>query len=214
MTDPDQGEKVRSLHDAYSAGNSKVTSVVYDNWSKEYEAHMRGVGYTHPTMTAAMFARYQSAGDAPVLDAGAGTGILGEILPALGYPKIDGFDASAGMLALAAKKNLYRDLKFGVLGERLDYEDNSYAGATASGVYTEGHAPLSSLNELVRVVQPGGYIVFSVARIYLGEQIEAKAKQLEDADKWRRAGTSTLYDSTPFDNKAIMAQIYAFEVLS
>ncbi len=213
MTNSDQDEKVRSLHDAYSSGDSKVTSVVYDNWSKEYEAHMRGVGYTHPIMTAAMFTRYQPAGEAPVLDAGAGTGILGEILPALGYRKIDGFDASAGMLALAAEKNLYRNLKFGVLGERLDYEDSSYAGATASGVYTEGHAPLSSLDELVRVVQPGGHIVFSVARIYLGEQIEAKAKQLEDASKWRRAGTSGRYDSTPFDDKAIMAQVYAFEVL-
>lgn len=213
MTDSDQGEEVRSLHDAYAAGDSKVTSVVYDNWSKEYEAHMRGVGYTHPTMTAAMFTRYQPAGDTPVLDAGAGTGILGEILPALGYPNIDGFDASAGMLALAAKKDLYRDLKFGLLGERLDYEDNSYAGATASGVYTEGHAPLSSLEELTRVVRPGGYIVFSVARIYLGEQIEAQAKQLADSGKWRPAGTSGRYDSTPFDDKAIMAQIYAFEVL-
>jgi predicted TPR repeat methyltransferase len=213
MIDSDQGEKVRSLHDAYAAGDSKITSVVYDNWSKEYEAHMRGVGYTHPTMTAAMFARYQPAGDAPVLDAGAGTGILGEILPALGYPNIDGFDASAGMLALAAKKNLYQELKFGVLGEGLDYGDNSYAGATASGVYTEGHAPISSLEELTRIVQPGGYIVFSVARIYLGEQIEAQAEQLANAGKWRRAGTSSRYDSTPFDDKAIMAQIYAFEVL-
>jgi predicted TPR repeat methyltransferase len=213
MKNSEQDEKVRSLHDAYAAGDSKITSAVYDNWSKEYEAHMRGVGYTHPVMTAAIFTRHQPAGNAPVLDAGAGTGILGEILPALGYPNIDGFDASAGMLALAAKKDLYRDLKFGLLGERLDYEDNSYAGATASGVYTEGHAPLSSLEELTRVVQPGGYIVFSVARTYLDEQIEAQAKRLANAGKWRHAGTSGRYDSTPFDDKAIMAQIYAFEVL-
>ena len=129
-----------------------------------------------------------------MLDAGAGTGIMGEILPALGYPVIDGFDISPGMLARAEKKNLYRDLKHGVLGERLDYADDSYAGVTASGVFTEGHAPLDGLDELVRVVKPGGHIVFSVARIYLGDQIEAKAKALEDAGKWRRVGTSGLYD--------------------
>jgi predicted TPR repeat methyltransferase len=213
MTNSDQGEEIRSLHDAYASGDPKVTAAVYDDWSKEYEAHMRSVGYTHPAMTTAMFTRYQPVSDAPVLDAGAGTGIMGEILPALGYRDIDGFDASPGMLALAAKKNLYRTLKLGVLGERLDYEDDSYAGATASGVFTEGHAPLSSLDELVRVVQPGGHIVFSVARIYLGEQIEAKATQLEDSGKWRRAGVSGRYDSTPNDDKAIMAQVYAFEVL-
>ena len=95
----------------------------------------------------------------------------------------------------AEKKNLYRDLKHGVLGERLDYADDSYAGVTASGVFTEGHAPLDGLDELVRVVKPGGHVVFSVARIYLGDQIETKAKALEDAGKWRRVGTSGLYDS-------------------
>ena len=66
---------------------------------------------------------------------------------------------------------------------------------------------------MVRVVKPGGHIVFSVARIYLGDQIETKAKALEDAGKWRRVGISGLYDSTPLDDKAIMAQIHAFAVL-
>ena len=101
----------------------------------------------------------------------------------------------------------------GVLGERLDYADDSYAGVTASGVFTEGHAPLDGLDALVRVVKPGGHVVFSVARIYLGDQIETKAKALEDAGKWRRVGTSDLYDSTPLKDKAIMAQIHAFAVL-
>ena len=174
---------------------------------------MKGVGYTHPAMTAALYTRHQPAGDMPMLDAGAGTGIMGEILPAQGYPVIEGFDISPGMLARAEKKNLYLDLKHGVLGERLDYPDDSYAGVTASGVFTEGHAPLDGLDELVRVVKPGGHVVFSVARIYLGDQIETKAKALEDAGKWRRVGTSGLYDSTPLDDKAIMAQIHAFAVL-
>ena len=122
MIDSDRGEKVRSLHDAYAAGDSKITSVVYDNWSKEYEAHMRGVGYTHPTMTAAMFARYQPAGDAPVLDAGAGTGILGEILPALGYPNIDGFDASAGMLASPPRRTYTKSSSSACLARGLTME--------------------------------------------------------------------------------------------
>ncbi len=213
MTSSGPGEKVRSLHDAYTSGDPNVTSAVYDAWSGEYETHMSGVGYTHPAMVAAIFARYQPAGDAPILDAGAGTGLMGVLLPALGYGEIDGFDASPGMLALAAEKGIYRDLKLGLLGERLDYRDDSYGGATASGVFTEGHAPLDGLDELVRIVRPGGHIAISVARIYLGAQIEAKARQLEDAGKWRPAGTSNLYDSTPLDAEAIPAQVHAFEVL-
>ena len=62
-------------------------------------------------------------------------------------------------------------------------------------------------------MKPGGHIVFSVARIYLGEEIEVKAKQLEAAGTWRRAEASGQYDSTPLDDKAIMAQIYASQVL-
>ena len=213
MKNSDQDEKVQSLHDAYAGGDPNITAGVYDNWAKEYEAHMKGVGYTHPAMTAAVYTRHQPAGNAPMLDAGTGTGIMAEILPALGYPEIDGFDISSGMLALAEKKGIYRNLQKGVLGKRLDYADNSYAGVTASGVFTEGHAPLDGLDELLRVVKPGGHIVFSVARIYLGEQIEMKATALEDAGKWRRTETSGQYDSTPLDDKAIMAQIYAFEVL-
>ena len=145
MTNSDQDEKVQSLHDAYAGGDPNITAGVYDNWAAEYEAHMKGVGYTHPAMTAAMYTRHQPSGDAPMLDAGSGTGIMGEILPALGYPVIDGFDISPGMLALAEKKNLYRNLQQGALGERLGYADNTYAGATASGVFTEGHAPLPQL---------------------------------------------------------------------
>ena len=215
MSDDKQTEKVQ-LHDAYAGGDPNITAGVYDNWAAEYEQHMKSVGYTHPAMTVAMYTRHQPAGDAPMLDAGSGTGIMAEILPALGYPVIDGFDISPGMLALAAKKNLYRNLAKGVLGERLDYADDTYAGCTASGVFTEGHAPLDGLDELCRVVKPGGHIVFSVARIYLGEQIEAKAKQLEDAGMAPRGGLSgqDLRLNPALDDKAIMAQIYAFQVCS
>ena len=171
-------------------GDPNITAGVYDNWAEEYETHMKDVGYTHPAMTAPLSTRHQPAGDMPMLNAG--TGIMAEILPALGYPVIDGFDISPGMLARAEKKNLYRDLKNGVLGERLDYADDSYAGVTASGVFTEGHVPLDGLDELVRVGKPSGHIVFSVARIYLGDQIETKAKALEDAGKCRCVGTSGL----------------------
>ncbi len=212
MTDPEPDEKTQSLHDAYASGDPTKTAAVYDDWSAEYEEHMKGVGYTHPAMVAAMFTRYQPPGDGTVLDAGSGTGIMAEILGPLGYPNIDGFDASEGMLALAAPKNLYQNLKPGILGERLDYDDDSYAGATGSGVFTEGHAPLSGLDELVRVVKPGGHIAFSVARVYLGDQIEAKAKGLEDAGKWTRVECSGRYDSTPLGDDVIWAQVYVFRV--
>ena len=50
-----------------------------------------------------------------------------------------------------------------------------------------------------------------MARIYLGEQIEAKAKQLEGHGAGAAPKPRTSIEL--LDDKAIMAQIYAFQVL-
>jgi predicted TPR repeat methyltransferase len=213
MTNPEQDEKTRELQKVYTSESAEQTSAIYNDWSAEYEEHMKGIGYTHPAMVASMLTRHQPPGDALMLDAGTGTGIMGEILTAMGYPNISGFDASEGMLARAATKNIYQDLRPGLLGERLDYEDDHFAAAVASGVFTEGHAPLDGLDELVRITRPGGHIAFSVSRIYLGEMFEAKAKALEDAGKWRRVDASERYDSAPLGDDTLTAQVHAFVVI-
>jgi predicted TPR repeat methyltransferase len=213
MTKPKTDERTRKLHKAYASGKPEETSAVYDNWSAEYEAHMQGTGYAHPAMVAAMLTRHQPAGSVPLLDAGAGTGIMGEILTALGYPEIWGFDASEGMLARAAARDIYKDLRLGLLGTRLDYDSDCFAATVAAGVFTQGHAPLDGLDELARVTRPGGHVVFSVSRTYLGEAIEAKARALAEAGKWRRADMSGRYDSTPLGDDVLLSQVFAFEVL-
>ncbi len=174
---------------------------------------MRGVGYTHPAIVASMLTRQLPAGDAPLMDAGTGTGIMGEILTALGYPNVFGFDASDGMLKYAAAKNIYRELRNARLGARLDYADDFFAASVAAGVFTQGHAPLDGLDELIRITRPGGFIVFSISRTYLGETFEKKSQSLETAGKWRRKDTSVRYDSAPLGDDVLMSQVFAFEVI-
>lgn len=210
MTNSD--EKTRKLHDVYASESPEQSAAIYDGWAAEYEEHMRGSGYSHPAMVAAMLARHQPPGADPLLDAGAGTGIMGEILTALGYSHIDGFDASQGMLAHAAAKNIYRDLRPGLLGRPLDYPDDAFAASVASGVFTQGHAPLDGLDELTRITRPGGHIVFSISRTYLGEAFETKARALEAAGKWRQVDASERYNSTPLGEDVLAAQVFAFVV--
>ncbi len=212
MTQKSGDDKTRALHNVYASENADETAEIYDGWAADYEEHMAGVGYSHPAMVAAMLCRHQRPGPDPVLDAGAGTGIMAELLGALGYSSIYGFDASPGMLRLARGRDVYADLKVARLGETLDYGTDQFAATVASGVFTEGHAPLEGLKELTRITRPGGHIVFSVARIYLGEAIETLAHRLEDGGKWRLAGKSERYDSTPMSKDNLMAQVYAFEV--
>ncbi len=213
MTNSNADEKTRQLHKVYASDSPEQSAAIYDGWAEEYEEHMKGVGYSHPAIVAAMLTRHQPPGGDPVLDAGSGTGIMGEILTALGYSDIAGFDASEGMLARAAAKNVYRDLRHGLLGQALGYDDDSFAATVASGVFTQGHAPLDGLDELVRVTRPGGHIVFSISRTYLGDVFEAKAQALEGAAKWRLVDTSKRYDSAPLGDDTLMAQVFAFAVV-
>ena len=46
--------------------------------------------------------------DIKILDAGAGTGIIGEMLVQRGYRNIDALDISEEMLNLAKQRNVYR----------------------------------------------------------------------------------------------------------
>lgn len=200
------------LHRAYHAKSAGETAEVYDDWAAEYEQHMKNVGYTHPAMVAAMVARHVTPGEERVLDAGAGTGVLGEILKALGYANLSGLDASTGMLRIAGLKKNYHDLSHQFLGEVLSYEDNCFMLVASSGVFTQGHAPLDGLDELLRVTRPGGHLVFSIARTYLDGPFEQKRRQLEEAGLWCFVDASERYNSAPLEDKLI-SQVFVFKVL-
>ena len=200
------------LHRAYHAENSQETAEVYDDWAEDYEQHMKNVGYTHPAMVAAMVARYVAPTREQVLDAGAGTGVLGEILTALGYPNIVGLDASEGMLKIADLKNNYLELTHQFLGQVLTFDDDAFALVVSSGVFTQGHAPLEGLDELVRVTRSGGHLVFSVARTYLDGPFEQKRQQLEQVNLWRLVGHSERYNSAPLED-TLISQVFVFQVL-
>jgi len=200
------------LHRAYHAENSQETAEVYDDWAEDYEQHMKNVGYTHPAMVAAMVARHVAPTEERVLDAGAGTGVLGEILTALGYPNIIGLDASEGMLEIADLKNNYLELTHQFLGQALTFDDDSFALVVSSGVFTQGHAPLEGLDELIRVTRSGGHLVFSIARTYLDGPFEQKRQQLEQANLWRLVGHSERYNSAPLED-TLISQVFVFQVL-
>src|SRR5215211_4535160 len=89
---------------ATSAKSSQELSEIYDNWAEDYERRILSYGYSTPAVTAGFFGRYVKPEDGAVLDAGAGTGIMGPILAPLGYRDLIGIDISPRMLELAAKK--------------------------------------------------------------------------------------------------------------
>lgn len=205
-------EDTRQLHRAYQSRNVDELAEYYDEWAADYESHMRNVGYMHPAMVSCMVGRHVPIGAGAILDAGAGTGILGEILTALGQTDLVGIDASQKMLDLAAGRGRYTELKRMFLGQALEFDSDRFAAVVSAGVFTDGHAPLDGFDELIRVTRPGGRLVFSVARGYLEGPFNEKSASLESAGAWKPVDRTEVYNSTPLGDE-LLARVCVYEAL-
>lgn len=150
----------------------------YDTWAATYDDDTLLAGNRNVTLAAALICRHQSRVDIRILDAGAGTGILGEVLALLGFRRIAALDLSVQMLDIARDKKIYESITIGVLGEKLDYESHTFDVTASTGVFVPGHAPPGALDELVRVTRPGGLIVFSAWEAWLEDGGLAKVDEL------------------------------------
>ncbi|MBC00190.1 MAG: SAM-dependent methyltransferase [Rhodobacteraceae bacterium] len=145
-------------------GNAREIRALYRDWAESYDADtVEGMGYVAPDEAAAVLAG-ELDGAALVLDAGCGTGLVGEALSRqqVSGLLIDGIDLSAGMLDQAAEKNVYRKLSEADLTKPLDMPANSYDGVVSVGVFTSGHVGPQAMEELARVARPGAPVVVTV----------------------------------------------------
>ncbi len=195
-----------------SKGNQDLADR-YDTWAEEYDDDVLRFGYKIPALIAGFTGRYQPAGDAPILDAGAGTGIIGEILAPLGYTNVHALDLSEGMLAVARRKGIYKELRQMVLGEHLDYPDHHFTCVIASGVLSLGHAPPESLDEMARITKSGGSVIFSVrADVYEEQGFKAKMDELEQAARWNATEKTDPFVTLPLAEPDLKHQVFAFRV--
>ena len=158
----DDPDRVARLERVYAAGDREELVHSYAQWVTSYDVDVMTMGYQLPALVAAVTARHVVPGTGPVLDVACGTGLVGALLQPLGYRPLVGIDMSRDMLAVARARRIYDDLHAMILGERLDFADGAMAAAVASGVFTAGHAPPQAIDELARVVRPGGVLVFSM----------------------------------------------------
>jgi predicted TPR repeat methyltransferase len=159
MTAPQHSGALGAVYDAKAP---EEVAALYDGWAATYDAEMAAAGYRHPSICLALLARHLPRGAAPVLDAGAGTGLIGEWLGIMGYDHVEALDLSEGMLAVAAAKGAYKALHRLALGGPLPFADGHFAGIVSAGVFTTGHVGAEGLPELIRICRPGGAIVLTV----------------------------------------------------
>lgn len=149
------------LSRAYGLKTHDDTRRLYAEWAETYDDEfVRATGYRLPEAVAAAYAARGGAG--PVLDIGAGTGLVGERLAARGIGPVDGTDLSAEMLQAARGRGVYRDLIEADVTAGLDVPDAAYAGVVSAGTFTLGHLGPDALSECLRAVRPGGRLALSI----------------------------------------------------
>ena len=150
------------LGEVYAAETSEELAAVYDRWSDGYDRYMNEGGYRHPAVCAALIARYISNLQAPLLDAGVGTGLVGDLLGLLGYRKLTGIDISKSMLKVAQNKGIYSELKNADLLSDVSLPKSYYAAAVAAGVFTTGHVGTRGFDTLTSLVATDGWLIITV----------------------------------------------------
>lgn len=151
------------LDEAYGLESEADAVAFYDRWADDYDAQVeRGLRYLAPQRLAETLSRHQSPSAAPVLDVGCGTGLTGGCLRELGFSTIDGLDLSAAMLEKAREKDVYRNLMEADLNAPLSLDDGAYAAVVCSGTFTQGHVGPEPIDELLRVLVPGGFFACTV----------------------------------------------------
>lgn len=205
-------ERSERLARVYSAQDNRELAESYDEWAREYEGDMTRLGYAIPAVAAGFMGRYVPP-EGTILDAGAGTGILGDTLKVLDYRDLVGIDLSEGMLERAREKGAYRELHRMALGERLGFDDDRFAAAVSVGVFTTGHAPPESFDELVRVVRSGGWAIFSVREdVYRNGGFREKQESLEREGKWRLVKMCDAFQPFPAGETSHMNLVFAYQV--
>lgn len=169
----------------------------YDAWAATYEKDTDEHGYKgHVLCMEAFNKAMQSEGVFPganknikILDAGAGTGIIGEMLVKQGYTNVDALDISQKMLDIAIKKNVYKRFICAPLSDvRIEQiQTAEYDVTLCAGTIVYGQAKPVALDECIRHVRPGGLFIFSIrADSFDPKELgySTKFEELEKLGKW------------------------------
>ena len=201
------------LSKVYESDNLDELRKTYDDWAATYDAQISGDYRYRGHERVIDTIRPRLDDDAAILDAGAGSGMAGEAAAAAGFTVIDAMDLSDGMLDVARRRGVYRDLRTGVLGEPLDYATASYDAVVSSGVFTPGHAPPSSFDELVRIVRPGGLICFTLRHDVTPPGFMEKFETLKQAGLWALLDVCAPFQAMPGGEPEVLHRIWLYRVL-
>ena len=150
------------LKSAYALTSNAEVEALYNDWAQSYDTGFgQAQGYQSPREIALGFIGLGGRG--PVLDVGAGTGLVAEFLAKAGIGPIDAVDLSESMLDVARSKGIYRDLIVADVTKPIN-APHRYNGIVSAGTFTHGHVGPDGLLPLIDIAEPGAVFALSVNR--------------------------------------------------
>jgi len=151
------------VQEAYHLESTDEMVDFYRKWAADYDRQMLDQrGYTAPSSIAKILSEQLPDTRASVLDVGCGTGLTCRLLAESGFSQLDGIDLSQEMIEVARERGIYRNLLQGDVNQPLQLETASYDGVVSSGTFTHGHVGPGPLDEIFRVLKPGGVLACTV----------------------------------------------------
>ena len=150
------------VREAYRLDDQDRMSEFYQKWASDYDHQMTDeLEYLSPAILTNLFFNYVKT-DARVIDIGCGTGLTSQPLFEKGFRNIDGIDLSPEMIDVARQRNIYQELLVGDLNQPLQRESGIYDAAISTGTFTHGHVGPDPLDEIFRILKPGGIFACTV----------------------------------------------------
>lgn len=184
------------LSDAYALQSPEAVKDLYKTWAFSYDTGFgEAQGYQIPREVVQAYVA--AGGKGPVLDVGAGTGLVAEQFAPFEIGPVDALDLSPDMLRVAQTKGLYRNLIEADVTRPLP-DRPRYAGIVSAGTFTLGHVGPEGVLALMDAAEPDALFVISVnARHY---ESAGFAALIDDLDG--RIQSLTLKDVRIYDDRA------------
>ena len=170
----------KGLNDAYSVKTPEDNIKLYKVWAYDDDFAKKN-DYRSPVLISNYYDKYSNKNDVPVLDVGAGTGLIAEVMNKKNTIDIDAIDISPEMLESAKSKNCYNKLIEADLTKNLDIDNNYYGAIVSAGTFTHGHIGPNALDELLRVTKPSGLFVITIhSKVYVNQNFEQKFQDINE----------------------------------
>ena len=182
-----------TLHTALNLdGSPEAIKKFYADWAEKYNEDTKNWRYSAPVHALYLLKNIKQQNqiifdpddyEINIMDAGCGTGFMGQTLADAGYKNIVGFDISQDMTDIAETLGIYNSLHGNIdINAPIPQEWEKKFDCTISvGVFTPGHVSPEALSQLAIMTRNGGTIIVSTRVAYCeSENYETVSQQYED----------------------------------